>query len=94
MQHKTNDDASCVKEKKFLFWKWVTIEHNYRRRWITKHMIASKTFKVIYKCSNCMATHTVHHVEQDTLLKAGISVKALRGIDNWNWYDCDINKFN
>ena len=58
----------CIKEKKFLFWKWKQVEHNYKMHRISKFMKTSDTFHVDYKCSTCGATYTKKFVEQDELM--------------------------
>jgi len=82
----------CIKEKKFLFWKWKQVEHNYKMHRISKFMKCSDTFHVDYKCSTCVATYTKKFVEQDELILAGIPIETLQKVDDWNWHYCESGK--
>lgn len=78
----------CIKEKKFLLWRWKRVEHNYKMHRIRKFMKSSSTFHVDYKCEVCVAEYTRKFVEQDELILAGISVETLNNVDDMNWHSC------
>ncbi|MCK9415454.1 hypothetical protein M0Q97_02200 [Candidatus Dojkabacteria bacterium] len=75
-----NKQLSCIKEKRFLFWKWKEIKHTYKPYCISKFMKYSSTFHVEYKCSVCGATKERSFVEQDELLLLGIPLEVLNKI--------------
>ena len=80
----------CIKKKKFLFWKWVVIKHDYVIHRISKFMITSDTFHVTRKCSVCGIERTEKFVDQDYLLKIGIPVDEIDKIDDWGVLISDI----
>jgi len=77
---------NCIKEKRFLFWKYKVVEHNYKIHRISKFMNSSTTFHVEYKCENCGAIRLRKFVEQDELILEGIPIEELLKVDDWNWY--------
>ncbi len=78
----------CIKEKRFLFWKYKAIEHTYKMHRVSKFMDSSTTFHVHYICEVCGAEYTKKFVEQDELLLAGIPVDELKKVTAYNWYYC------
>ncbi len=82
----------CVKSKKFLFWKYQTVDHDYQMFRISKFMKSSDTFHVEFKCSRCGAEKKEKFVEQDDLILAGITVDQLKKIDDLNFYKLNGGK--
>lgn len=78
----------CIKEKRFLFWKYKAIEHTYKMHRVSKFMDSSTTFHVHYRCEVCGAEYSEKFVEQDELLLAGIPVDELKKVTAYNWYYC------
>lgn len=78
----------CVKEKKFLFWKWKQVDHRYKMHTISKFMSCSDTFHVTYKCSACGAGYKRKFVEQDELILAGIKVENLQEVSDYFLRSC------
>lgn len=78
--HLTLPTCNCIIEKRFLFWKYKVVEHDYRLYQISKFMNSSTDFHVHYVCTKCGAKKEAHFVEQDDLILLGIPVKILNSI--------------
>ena len=76
---------NCVKEKRFLFWKYKKVEHDYKVGRISKFMDSSDTFVVDWECQ-CGASYSEHFITWDELLLMGFTSEILSKIDKWNWY--------
>lgn len=77
---------NCIKEKKFLFWKWRAVEHCWKIHSISKFMDSSETFHVNCVCADCGAARTDKFVKYDTLILKGFSAETLNKIDSHNWH--------
>jgi hypothetical protein len=78
----------CIKEKRFLFWKYKSIKHTYKTHRVSKSMDSSITFLVEYKCEVCGDEYINNSVEKDELLLAGIPVCELKKVTACYWYCC------
>ncbi len=76
----------CIKTKKFLWWSWTVIEHDYKIFSISKFMDCSTSFHVNRVCVECEATELTKFVEKDTLILEGVPVKILENIRQYNGY--------
>lgn len=81
-----NIEMNCIKEKKFLFWKYKKVEHNYQLNYISKFMDSSETFHLHKKCRDCGITITEKFVDKDTLILLGVPVKEIEKITRYNPY--------
>ena len=72
---------NCIKKKKFLWWKWNVIEHNYKPRTISKFMTSSDTYHLDYECE-CGAEYTRRFVTQDDLILMGIDINKLKPLND------------
>ena len=78
---------NCIKEKKFLFWKWKVVEHNFEISYIDKFMYCSEDFHVHYHCKNCGIEHIEKFVTADELILKGFLPTELNEItpDNFGY---------
>lgn len=68
---------SCPKNiKKFLWWKYEG-PHDWKVIFLDKFMESSSNFQTIDKCAICHAKRTRHFVEEETLIREGITVAEL-----------------
>jgi hypothetical protein len=71
---------SCIKEGRFLFWKYKNISHSYEMIGIWKFMRSSTSFHVQYKCKGCGLLKEDSFVQPDELIIKGISAKTLNDV--------------
>lgn len=76
----------CIKYKKFLFWEWKAVEHNYKMYRISKFMKCSDDFHIEYKCSVCSASYTERYVKLNELILLGIPTQSLLKVDDCDFY--------
>jgi len=79
-------ENSCVVHKRFLFWKYDEVVHDYELYSIVKFMYCSTDFIVRWKCSKCAAIKTRKFVSYDELLLKGVSSEILNGITDDEYY--------
>ena len=79
-------EHSCIKEKRFLFWKYKVVEHDYKIWRIGKFMWCSKKFEVTWKCTICKTPKDRHFVEYDELILEGLSSEILNNVSEFNAY--------
>ena len=82
---------NCIKEKKFLWWKWVVLEHNYKPKKISKFMLSSDTYHLNYECE-CGAEYTERFVTQDSLILLGVDINKLKPLDYDRFEIIDFEK--
>ena len=71
---------NCFKNKKFLWFKWNVIEHNYKPKRISKFMTSSDIYHLDYECE-CGAEIIEEFVTQDSLILMGIDINKLKTLD-------------
>jgi hypothetical protein len=76
----------CIKEKRFLFWKFKIIEHDFKVLRVNKFMFASTTFHVHSECRVCKITKTEKFVTKDELIWLGIPVSEIEKITDSKMY--------
>lgn len=82
----TTEKETCIKEKRFLFWKFIKVEHDFHILSICKFMFVSEDFIVNYTCSRCGATYRDLFVKYDDLLLRGFTPETLNKITDMNWH--------
>ena len=88
---KQNIMNNCIKEKKFLWWKWKVVEHNYKPKRISKFMTSSNTYHLDYECE-CGAEFIKKFVTQDSLILMGIDINKLKPLDYDRFEIIDFEK--
>ena len=76
---------NCIKEKRFLFWKYKVVKHDFKMSHIYKFMRSSEHFRVGYRCA-CGQGMIKHFVTNDELLLKGIPQDVLNGITDTKWH--------
>lgn len=71
---------NCIKNKKFLWWKWRVVEHSYKPKYISKFMTSSDDYHLEYECE-CGANFTAKFVTQDELILIGVDIKKLEKLN-------------
>jgi len=77
---------SCLKEKRFLFWKYKTGEHDLIVHAISKFMSSSHHFQVHWTCKNCNKREKESFVENDRLIKMGFNQSDLNNVTDSKWF--------
>ena len=82
----------CIKEERFLFWKWKVIHHTYELKRVNKFMWVSQTYHCHYQCTVCGITKTEKFVEKDKLILEGIPVSEIEKITDSKMYHSETGK--
>lgn len=77
---------SCLKEKRFLFWKYKTVEHDFIVWAISKFMSCSHHFQVHWARKNCDRRETESFFENDRLIKMGFNQSDLNKVTDSKWF--------
>jgi hypothetical protein len=83
--------SNCIKEERFLFWKYKVVRHKYDIIGINKFMYSSDTFHVHYKCKNCGLSKSDSFIEPDTLILNGIAPEILNEVGT-DWFSIKQTK--
>ena len=75
-------ENSCIKKKRFLFWTWEEVVHDFKSTHISKFMPTSTTFHVYSECKNCGLQQEQKFVSADELIKKGFSANFLNNISD------------
>lgn len=83
--------VKCIKEKRFLFWKYKTIKHNFTLNYIRRFADKPSEFVVASICNGCGAKQE-RYADRDELLLDGIPAKELDQISLFRWYEPNKQK--
>ena len=82
----STENNPCIKTLGWWIFKYKTVIHTMRMKYIYKFMYSSTSYHVVSECELCGATEDEGFVEKDKLILWGIPVKDIENIGTSNYY--------